>query len=134
MAGAVIRPRSERAVCLSASLIQWPVCGSCYEVAYFRWMGGAHDCERIFDETERLRVTLPAPEQRVICGTGFRNRVTQQIIIDGSHLAHLKRFFERVQDDDEVDELLVLVRAGGTLAFVGTAGMYSADVGYSEPE
>jgi hypothetical protein len=46
---------------------------------------------------------------------------------------HLKRFFEREQDDDEVADLFVAVRAG-SVQFFGTPGMYSAQVGYSDCE
>lgn len=94
-------------------------------------MGGSHDCDQALDESEHLEVTFPEPVPRYRCGNGYRSRITQQIVIDGSQLAHLTRFFERVQDDDDEDELHVVVRAGGTLTFHGSVAMYSADVGYA---
>ena len=96
-------------------------------------MGGSHDCEQLSDEPQGLQVYLPEPPMHYICGNARRARKNQCIIVDGSELAHLTRFFERVQDDGEVDELRVSVRAG-TLQFFGTPGMYSAEVGYSEDE
>ncbi|MGV0646457.1 hypothetical protein ABQE44_24020 [Mycolicibacterium sp. XJ2546] len=45
----------------------------------------------------------------------------------------MARFFERIQDDDQLDEVLVVVRAGGTLECLAADFVYSAPVGYSEP-
>jgi hypothetical protein len=96
-------------------------------------MGGPHDCQQLSEDIERLEVILPEPPIRGVCGNYLRSRRYQDIIIDGSQLTHLRRFFERVQDDDEVVDLYVAVRAG-TLQFFGTPGMYSAEVGYSDDE
>jgi hypothetical protein len=96
-------------------------------------MGGPHDCEQLSEDVQRLEVTLPDPPPHNPCGNARRGRLNQFITIDGSHLTHLTRFFERVQDDEEVSEIHVSVREG-TLQFFGTVGMYSAKVGYSEDE
>ena len=85
------------------------------------------------EEVPRLQVVVPDPPMHYVCGNAYRSRMDQHIIIDGSHLTHLTRFFERVQDDEEVSELRVSVRAG-TLQFFGTLGIYSAEVGYSEAD
>jgi hypothetical protein len=96
-------------------------------------MGGAHDCEQLSEGVQGLEVILPDPPMHYVCGNAYRRRKDQLIVIDGAQLTHLTRFFERVQDDDEVSELGVSVRAG-TLQFFGTPGMYSAEVGYSEDD
>lgn len=74
---------------------------------------------------------LPDPPVHYACGIAARNRVNQLITIDGAELAHLERFFERVHDDDDVVALRVRVRAG-TIQFLGSCGIYSAEVGYTE--
>jgi hypothetical protein len=96
-------------------------------------MGGPHDCQQLSEEVQRLQVILPDPPIHYACGNAYRRRRNQDIIIDGSQLTHLTRFFERVQDDEEVSDLRVLVRAG-TLQFFGAPWMYSAEVGYSEDD
>ncbi len=112
----------------------WPVCGDCQQVAYFPWMGGAHACGHSEDEEPRLQVFLPAPERGYVCGNHFRRHVVQRVVLDGAELAHVVRFFERIQDDDELDEVQVAVRAGGTLECLAAGYVYSAMVGYSEHE
>ena len=74
--------------------------------------GGPHDCQQLSDDVQGLQVLLPEPPDRGVCGAFLRSRRYQDIIIEGSHLDHLKRFFERVHDDDEVVDLYVAVRAG----------------------
>lgn len=97
-------------------------------------MGGTHACGYSDDEDENpgLQVYLPAPERGYVCGNHFRRHVIQRIVLDGAELAHVARFFERIQDDDELDEVLVVVRAGGTLECLAADFVYSAPVGYSE--
>lgn len=100
-------------------------------MAYFPWMGGAHACGSSEDDEPRLQAYLPEPPMTNPCGTARRNRVTHEIMVDGAELAHLARFFERIQDDDELDRVLVVVRAGGTLECFAPHYVYSAEVGYS---
>lgn len=126
-------PEPEGVLQLLDAMTRWPVCGRCYEVAYFSWMGGPHDCEQSSEDMQRLEVILPDPPVHYVCGNANRSRLNQWIIVDGAQLTHLVRFFERVQDDVAVTDLRVRVRAGN-LQFFGTPGMYSAEVGYSEDD
>lgn len=110
----------------------WPVCGNCREVAYFRWLGGAHDCEEP-DTTQVLTVALEERSRHIRCGTSYRMRTIKSIVVDGTDLKHLVRFMERIGDDDEVDEVHVRVRADGTLQFYAANYIYSAAIGRSDP-
>jgi len=94
-------------------------------------MGGPHDCQQFSEDVPRLQVMLPDPPMRGVCGNFLRGRMNQQIILEGNHFTHLKRFFERVQDAADVADLFVAGRAG-SLQFFGTPGMYSAEVGNSD--
>jgi hypothetical protein len=118
-------------------LIPWAVCGKCRAVAHFSWMGGAHDCDGPPDDAV-CTVTFgqPETERPLVCGTYFRQRVIQEIIIDGGELAHLLRFMERVADDGEVRQLSVTVRGGGTIEFWADpgSGIFSAPVGHRDPD
>ncbi len=104
-------------------------------MAHFSWLGGPHDCDGERD-TARCTVSFgePEPEPGFMCGTGSRLRVLHEIIIEGSELAHVERFMERVHDDDEVNSLRVTVRAGGTLKFFAAPCIYSAAVGRTDPD
>ncbi len=110
----------------------WPVCGNCGEVAYFPWLGGMHACDA-GELIEPLTVRLEQPHpRRPDCGSRY-HRVIKRISIEGSELAHLERYMERVQDDDEITKLWVTVCADGTLEFRGAGFVYSARIGDEEP-
>jgi hypothetical protein len=75
-------------------------------------MGGPHDCLPVSVDVQRLEVALPDPPRHYVCGNAYRRRMDQHVVVEGPELKHLKRFFERIQDDDEVSELRVEVRRG----------------------
>ncbi len=109
----------------------WPVCGNCGEVAFFGWLGGMHACHAD-PFVEPLTVRLERPRPAIDCGSRHQ-RAIKCIVIEGAELAHLERFMERVQDDDEVTRLSVTVCADGTLEFRGAGFIYSARIGIDEP-
>lgn len=111
----------------------WPVCGNCREVAYFRWMGGAHACDGP-DTTQVLTVGLEEQPRRLGCGTSYRVRTVKNIVIEGAELRHLVRYMERIHDDDEVDEVTVRICADGTLQFFAAGFILSAVIGADDPD
>jgi hypothetical protein len=100
-------------------------------------MGGPHACGATEDDQVCV-VKFPTPllERPPVCGTSLRQRVIQEIIIEGGELAHLLRFMERVADDGEVRQLSVTVRAGGTIEFWADpgSGIFSAPIGHRDPD
>lgn len=112
-------------------MTDWPVCGTCGGVAPFRWLGGAHDCDAAARFEQPLLVSLPdpVPEYPPVCGNAVRSRVVMETYVDDDDLAHLTRYMERVQDDDEVTGMRVVVRGDGSLQFSAPGFIYSRPVG-----
>ncbi|UXA18832.1 hypothetical protein [Mycobacterium sp. SMC-4] len=98
-------------------------------------MGEVHDCDGGTRREERLLVSLPDPDPQPThpeCGNALRSRVVMETWVEDDDLAHLTRYMERVQDDEDVSWVHVVVRADGSLEFVAPGFIHSRPVGAAE--
>lgn len=93
-----------------------------------------HDCDAAARLEPPLVVSYPEldPDVPPVCGNAARNLVVMETFVEHDDLAHLTRYMERVQDDDEVTVMRVVVRACGSLEFSAPGFIYSRPVGAAD--